>query len=158
MRQLYASAITWGLCRLTLINSPPWPGVFWDIVMTIFDNKKAQDHYIRIWDTVLSVLSIVWILKRYKLYEPRFIIKSWWETFSFISYWPWNIGKCHPSLNLTLSFIIWITGINMEVIGPTNCRCGTFVTTTIFLYNIFIVRLHLERGMIDIRNQVADGA
>ena len=44
----------------------------------------------------------------------------------------------------------------MEVIGPTNCRCGAFVTTTIFLYNIFIVRLHLERGMIDIRNQVAD--
>ena len=42
----------------------------------------------------------------------------------------------------------------MEVIGPTNCRCGAFVT--IFLYNIFIVRLHLERGMIDIRNQVAD--
>ena len=37
----------------------------------------------------------------------------------------------------------------MEVIGPTNCRCGAFVTTTIFLYNIFIVRLHLERGMID---------
>ena len=30
------------------------------------------------------------------------------------------------------------------------------MTTTIFLYNIFIVRLHLERGMIDIRNQVAD--
>ena len=44
----------------------------------------------------------------------------------------------------------------MEVIGPTNCRCGAFVTTTIFLYNIFIVRIHLERGMIDIRNQVAD--
>ena len=43
----------------------------------------------------------------------------------------------------------------MEVIGPTNCRCGAFVTTTIFLHNIFIVRLHLERGMIDIRNQVA---
>ena len=46
----------------------------------------------------------------------------------------------------------------MEVIGPTNCRCGAFVTTTIFLYNIFIVRLHLERGMIDIINQVADEA
>ena len=39
----------------------------------------------------------------------------------------------------------------MEVIGPTNCRCGAFVTTTIFLYNIFIVRLHLKRGMIEIR-------
>ena len=43
----------------------------------------------------------------------------------------------------------------MEVIGPTNCRCGAFVT---IFYNIFIVRLHLERGMIDIRNQVADEA
>ena len=52
--------------------------------------------------------------------------------------------------------VMTITGINMEVIGPTNRRCGAFVTTTIFLYNIFIVRLHLERGMIDIRNQVAD--
>ena len=32
------------------------------------------------------------------------------------------------------------------------------MTTTISLYNIFIVRLHLERGIIDIRDLVADDA
>ena len=27
-----------------------------------------------------------------------------------------KIGQAHPSTNMTLSVIIWITGINMEVI------------------------------------------
>ena len=33
-----------------------------------------------------------------------------------LSLWPWKIGHGHQSLSLTLSFIMWITGINMEVI------------------------------------------
>ena len=37
------------------------------------------------------------------------------NSLSFITLWPWKIGQGHPSLNLTLSFILWNTGIYIEV-------------------------------------------